>query len=378
MHFYDKALSLVRNQPLSWSSLRLGLIVGGLAYFTISTKEPSEELVISLARIVHFAGGAAALWFGLKAMIAVFWEYNATNETNALNRWFNYVHRAFSYIAASIVVGWVIGLVGDSVYHSVKESPELGALLVAMIPILYVIERLAGGFSTQKSVGQSGKAVGQVALLARNTKLTPRDLSYIKVHEAGHVLIFAALDKLPVNLSVSIKQQHDMESWLGRVTYGEILDRLDFQETLYWHMLLCLAGQEAERHTFSSLSAGSSSDYEKWHRLAKEYLSNHYRGIYYINTEDPWEAEHNTTAVRNLLSEQRKLLTTFFACNTAMLAKIAHQLGQQQRLTAKELQQLFLGVQFPPQFPRPKSITFQGGNLPDHGEDRAAETLHEH
>jgi hypothetical protein len=375
MHLYDKALSFVRNQPLSWSSLRLGLIVGAVVYFTISTKEPSEELVINLARLVHFTGGAASLWFGLKAMIALF---SANSATDAANRWFTYVHRAFSYIAASIVVGWVIGLVGDSVYHSVKESPELGAMLVAMVPILYVIEHLASGFSSQNSVGQSAKAAGQVALLARNTKLTSRDLSYIKVHEAGHVLIFAALDKIPANLSVSIKQRHDMESWLGRVTYGEILDRLDFQETLYWHMLLCLAGQEAERHTFSNLSAGSGSDYEKWHRLAKEYLSNHYRGIYYINTEDPWEAEHNTTAVRNLLSEQRKLLTAFFASNASILAKIAHLLGEQQRLTAKKLQQMFQGAQFPPQFPRPKSITFQGGYLPSPEEGQAAETLHEH
>lgn len=260
-----------------------------------------------------------------------------------------FIVRVMSLVASLYFAMWAIGEIGDDALASWRGHPTESAALAVACAILWVILRAA---SNSPSPGLVARAAAPSGTLARRAPAaTERDLRSAAAHEAGHALVYAALGHLPQNVRAVVGQEDS--GALGFVTGVGSPFLLRPRVFAEWSMLVSLAGKAAEIWVTGEETLGSGEDHEKWLDVARSYLENHSRGVYYCNPKDRLELQQNEEKLSALQIEQLSLLRDLFSQNDKILRGLADKLFLQRELNRGELLQHLLEVQLPSGFPRP-------------------------
>jgi len=190
------------------------------------------------------------------------------------------------------------------------------------------------------------------------SKPTARDNRYAAAHEAGHALLYAALgDRLPTDVKLVINNHSDGRCAVGFITDVPSQHQLAEKSFVEWYMLVFLAGKLGEEFIHGGSTLGSRSDYLRWLGLARSYLANHYRGIYYVEPQNMLEQKQNEDKLEALRTEQLAMLGSFFNSNADVFKELVGTLLEKREMGRDDLIPFLGRVKLPLNFPLP----FDGG-----------------
>ncbi|OOF43949.1 hypothetical protein BKK51_10440 [Rodentibacter trehalosifermentans] len=218
-----------------------------------------------------------------------------------------------------------------------------------------VVRFICGIFSPkgdEQGDGQ-GRLSGRASVIRR--KMTPQDIQYVGAHEAGHLLVYAALGQLPSSMKVKVKEHTDNTTSLGYVSAFTSKRVTQSRLFIEWQMLASLAGREGESILLQDNSLGSIYDNHEWFELARLYLKNHFKGIFYIEPLSEFEFNANEAKLNALKEKQTQLLQEFFSLNLSVYKQLTSMLIEKKILYGHEIIPFFqqADITFPQGFPFP-------------------------
>ncbi|WP_198168951.1 hypothetical protein [Bordetella flabilis] len=320
------------------------LIITGMAYST--RHYPVELGVQRVVAIVEALGLAITL--SLPVIGALAHAHNSWSWHTVHGELYRFIHG----LAIYVITLWTIGAVGDDTYRWISANPNDAAAAAVAVWICWLMLRVTLRPAHNPSFARSDAAVAPgIALLPR--RATARDARYTAAHEAGHALVYAALGRLPPNVRLVVNPHADENGVIGFVTAIDSEHRLDETSFVEWHMLALLAGKLGETSLYRESTLGSRNDHTRWLNIARVYLSNHHRGIYYTEPQNKFEQEQNEAKLNALRSEHLKLLEALFERNADVFKQLAAALLDKRSLGREDLLPFLARVQLPPRFPLP-------------------------
>ena len=316
------------------------------AYFFSSLSEPVEPVVKQVLSLVQTFG-----------IVAVFIEPTITGTltTAVWGSWSSatsLASRFLSGLAFYSMALWLIGQKGDALYKWILTNQNDAAVGAATLAIVWMILRLSDTTPNRpESIARSSGAAIAGRIIA--PKPTARDNRYTAAHEAGHALVYAALGRLPSDMKLTINDIPDHNGVLGFVTGIKSEHRLDEKTFAEWYMLVFLAGKMGEARIMGDSTLGSINDHTRWLNVARQYLSNHYRGIFYPEPQNELELKQNEVKLDSLQVEQLALLICLFDMNTEVFRALADELLEKRSLSCDDLIPFLSKVEIPEAFPLP-------------------------
>lgn len=313
-------------------------------YFMVSCSHPAEPAVQRVFFLVEAFGAIAVVI--VPAVLAVIATINATFSVAEI------ASRFMRGVTVSALALWLIGHTGDSAFRWISANSKEAAIGAVSFAIVLTIIRWSGGFwrNRQRIVVRSLE-VAPVAVAA--PKPTGRDNQYTAAHEAGHALVYAELGCLPPDIEASMNDRPDNNGVLGFVTGPNHQHQLDERTFAEWYMLFLLAGQKAELTIMAETTLGSTNDHDLWMRVARRYLANHFRGMFYAGPENEFEQRKNEDQLDALQARQSDMLISFFNLNADVLKELAESLQEKRTITRDNLIPFLDRVQLPEGFPCP-------------------------
>lgn len=369
----DSASRMMRHEVLLFVLTMLAL--GGIMAINVGLPQPQESQTLVFAK-------GMMVWINL---IFILWFIGGLTWLvfrNAWGQWFQGEHlplamqmlRFLRRIALFLWCGqsliWVCNIFGD---HIIRAGAEGWAALLALIPVLLAISisrQLFGAFDTQTDVVGNSHALddagarfaaisAQLAEQLRRHDAVIDDPWYLRstaAHEAGHMLVCAALHDTPQDITLHLEMRGDTAGYI-KPGFGVDLNAPRFCNDpvcIHWLMLLLQAGAVAERYLTGRDGFGASNDNRHWLSCAHMYLANQYGDtIYYAAPSNEQEQAHNVRELNALKQQQRALLTTFFDLNDAVLRDLSAAAQEKRTLRRDDLLPFFARVRFPEGFPRP-------------------------
>jgi hypothetical protein len=168
-------------------------------------------------------------------------------------------------------------------------------------------------------------------------------------HEAGHVLLFAALRTFPQDLQVEIYpggQSGDAPTLLyqGRVSYSVDPAMLHSKAMQAWQMSVRPAGLLTEEAFSDDLVTNARFDLQNWIEQAHAYLSNGYGEAYFSDPIDAAQSLHNQIVLERLRLQQIEQLREWIFLNRPLLGELSEQIEKHEVLKIAELQRFFRRV----------------------------------
>lgn len=329
-----------------------GIYVLMCAYFWAFRSQPSEPVVRQVLSLVQV--------FGFVAVFAVP-TITSTISTAMYGSWTSIAGLSSRFLKGLVFYSmalWLVGYVGDDLYKWVVAHPNDAAIGTVALAIVWMIVHFSGGstFASQVAVRSSGAAMAAGVI----AKPTARDNRYTAAHEAGHALVYAALGTLPEDVKLAVNDHSDESGVLGFVTGITSKHHLDEKSFAEWYMLVFLAGKLGESFMYGESTLGSSNDHQRWLGVARSYLANHYRGMYYLDPQNKFEQEQNEAKLEALQAEQLAVLRTLFDMNTKVFTQLANTLLEMRTMGRNDLVHFLSDVNLPDGFP----IPFEAGRRP--------------
>ncbi|WP_288350530.1 hypothetical protein [uncultured Thalassospira sp.] len=243
------------------------------------------------------------------------------------------------FIACSM---WLISELGGATYRYFSQNPAELAALTTTFVLCCLGTIIAFVF---------GKLTSPLAWNIQHfvrPAFSKRDSQTVAIHEAGHALMFAAVDEIPGYVEIITKPS---ELSLGATIGSGLKHQVAASNEYHWAMLCCLAGQAAEKFKLGVIHDGSHRDYEHWMDAAKRFLGQQPDQIFYPTPTNPLEIEHNNQALRGLREHHFSLLEQYFLLNSDVFDSLCETLHRQKHVKASQLRQLLSPVQLPDGFP---------------------------
>ena len=331
-----------QNVAITWCSY---VLISAICFGT--RPEPQEPAVQQILRLVQLIGLFAVIIVPtVKSTLAA----TTSRSWPAARALINGFLSSLTIYALALSF---VGSAGDEVYRWVIANPDDATVGAVALVIIWMIIQ----FSSQPSYGIEpvAKSLGTAVPASRTSarKSTDRDRRYAAAHEAGHTLVYAALDPLPDDVQMTILDQSDATGTLGFVTRVKGPHQLEESVFAEWDMLVFLAGKIGESRLIGETTLGSSSDFTRWVDVAKTYLSNHYDGIYYPEPKNEFEQKHNVERLSALHKAQTARLNELFDQNAGLLRELNDALLEKRTLPRDELVPFLSRVALPSGFPRP-------------------------
>ncbi len=314
-----------------------------------SRTDPNEPAVKQIQSIVET--------FGLIAVVVVP-ILSSTFSTAVWGAWASVESlisrflRGFTFYAMAL---WLVGNSGDTLYQWTLANPHDAAIGTVSLAIVWLVVRFSAGTSHGQERIARTMGVATAGMARRSLTTTPitRDNRYTAAHEAGHALVYAALDHLPADVRITVLEQPERDGTLGFISRIKGPHQLVERAFVEWDMLVLLAGKIGEDRAMGETTMGSSNDFTRWVDAAKRYLSNQYRGLYYPEPQNELELKHNVAIMAELQREQTALLKQLFDRNAALFENLADTLLEKRTLSSEELACFLAKVDLPGGFPRP-------------------------
>jgi hypothetical protein len=267
------------------------------------------------------------------------------------------IGRVSLFVALLSVTHWFLGHYGSHVYRWIGANQTEAMILFAAAIISTQIYRTSTWVVPIAPAQRGGSHDGDVNAPWENGRqsITTRDRKYIAAHEAGHAIVYAAMPDLPPRIVVTVGPTKNDAEHLGSVAWAAPLHRLSdrpYQELL---MLIYLAGNHAEGVAHGQKTVSSDDDHVQWHRLARSYLVNHARGIFYPEPANKFEQDANDARIAELHREHVGMLDDLFKFNEDVHRELAEALVKRGSLRRDELAPFIARVILPWNFPRPLS-----------------------
>ncbi|OSQ45658.1 hypothetical protein [Thalassospira alkalitolerans] len=243
------------------------------------------------------------------------------------------------FIACSM---WLASAFGGATYHYFSQNPAELAALASAFALCCLGAIIAFFF---------GKLTNPLAWNIQNFVLpsfSKRDNETVAIHEAGHAMMFAAVDEIPGYVEIIAKPS---EFGLGATVGTGLKHQAAASNEYQWAMLCCLAGQAAEKFKLGIIHDGSQQSYEHWMDAAKRFLSQQPGQIFYPAPTNTLEIEHNNQALCELRERHLSLLEQYFSLNSAVFDSLCETLHKQKHVKAGKLRKLLAPVQLPDGFP---------------------------
>lgn len=319
------------------------LLISALAFFYGTRHQPSEEFVQQLFNLVESFG---LLAFAIFPVIRAALNSHPTHGIDKGSVLLSFFYGLIAYTAAL----WVIGEYGDGLYKWVITNPTdvallVSSLVVCRIIILFTVRPVSPVHALQREGAASSSRLKPAP--------TDRDNRFIAAHETGHALLYAALGKLPANLSLVINDQEGEDGVLGFITSITSKHRLDNKAFAEWHMLTMLAGKLGESFAMGSTTLGSISDHQRWLSTARTYLANHYRGMFYYESRNLYEQQQDEIKLNELQAEQSAMVLAFFEANAEVFQQLSDRLLVLKKMNCHDLIPFLNRVTLPEGFPLP-------------------------
>jgi hypothetical protein len=329
------------------SAIRIVLLLAVAAFGYGDRQVPAEPFVHSVLVMVETLGFVPTMLIATLRAV--------TQSADGWGVWsifWSILQRVIWSLAVYAMALWMIGTVGDDAYRGIIANPDQATVIAISLAICWAILRIGSGSVDRPRMARSELAgAAGTALLPR--KSTSRDTRYTAAHEAGHALVYAALGGLPSDIRLVVNEQADENGVLGFITGIYSGHRLDERTFVEWHMLVLLAGMFGEIRVYGKSTLGSSSDHLRWLDMARVYLANYHRGIYYIEPKNTFEQQQNEAKLDALRAEQLALLRTFFDLNAEVFAQLADTLLERRTLGREDLIPFLSRAELPHGFPLP-------------------------
>lgn len=328
------------------TATKWGMYILLCSYFLATRSEPSEPAVKQVLSLVQT--------FGLVAVFVVP-AITSTISTTIWGFWSSVAGLASRFLSGLVfylMALWLVGHSGDDLYKWVLAYPNDAAIGAAALAIVWLIVRFSCGSSFgSESIARSSGAAAMVAGVI--AKPTARDNRYTAAHEAGHALVYAALGGLPADVKLALNEHLDARGTLGFVTGISSKHHLDEKSFAEWYMLVLLAGKLGESVMHGESTLGSGNDHLRWLGVARSYLANHYRGMYYDEPQNKFEQEQNEDKLEALQAEQLAMLRTLFDSNAEVFKQLADTLLETRTMGREDLILFLSRVKLPDDFPLP-------------------------
>lgn len=367
----DAASRMMRRELLLF--VMAMAVFSGIVLMHDYLPQPQEPLVALFAK-------SMAVWLNL---ISLAWLVAAALFLSFRELWrsvcpppfavtlFRLLRRITLFQCCGQVLSLVCLAFGDDI---IRAGAEAQAVMLALLPVLLAIAAsrpLFGGQGTSTAItGNDRRAPDDAgarfaalsAQLAEQLRQhdavidEPWFLRSTAAHEAGHMLVCAALRQTPQDITLRLEMRGNTAGYI-KPGFGIDLNAPRFCNDpvcIRWLMLLLQAGAVAERQLTGRDGFGASNDNRHWLTCAHMYLSNQYGDtIYYAGPGDEQEQAHNVRELNALKQQQRALLAAFFDLNDAVLRDLSASAQKKRTLRRDDLLPFFARVRFPEGFPRP-------------------------
>ncbi len=250
-----------------------------------------------------------------------------------------FINAISSNIYTYLLAVWFLGTYAETLYNwSLDNQNEFLAIFAAII-----ISFLAfGSIIFKKENVFRGKEEGALSYAESPKELSEKDKKYTAVHEVGHALFYAYLKKIPDDFKIVVNNKS--KGVLGYVTFFEGDTIIEEKKYAEWLMLVYLAGNNAEKFIYRDSTLGGVSDYNSWCRIAKKYLKNGNKGVFYPNPENEYEHNENQKKIELLKLEQEKIIENFFKENKDLIIEFSNNLIKKGSMTKKDCAFFFENV----------------------------------
>jgi hypothetical protein len=233
---------------------------------------------------------------------------------------------------------WFLGTYAETLYSwSLNNKNESIAVFVSVI-----ISLLAFGNIFKRESIFRGKESEPLSYAEKPKKLSEKDKKYTAVHEIGHALFYSYLKEIPDDFKIVVN--NSSKGVLGYVTFFEGDTIVEEKKYAEWLMLVYLAGNNAEKFIYGDSTLGGMSDYSSWCRMAKKYLKNGNKGVFYSNPENEYEHNENQKKIELLKLEQEKIIENFFKENKELIIEFSNTLMKKGSMTKKDCAFFFENV----------------------------------
>ena len=181
-------------------------------------------------------------------------------------------------------------------------------------------------------------------------------------HEAGYMLMFAALQPIPKDIILHLDKQagtaiHSSSDVNPDFDTQRLCDNRTYMD---WQMLLWQAGTVAEQYLIGREVLDAADDYLRWLHCASTYIVKlFWDDLKIIKQQQNLQIRfflRGDPALRELSVlklKQCALLATFFELNDAVLRELSAATQEKRTLRRDDLLPFFARVRFPEGFPRP-------------------------
>ena len=183
------------------------------------------------------------------------------------------------------------------------------------------------------------------------SKLSDWDAQFVAAHEAGHAVALGLFPYLENKCHVTLQMGVDADFLDGycRVNgWGNKSQSMTFHEI---HMIILLAGVEAEFLCMGERGISATSDYDRFLNLARKRLQCDHRGIFFNEPANEHEVRHNNEAILELKARYQNITRNLLAENREILDTIRFALIEKGVLQGQEFRDLVSKVRWVPGCP---------------------------
>lgn len=370
----DAASRMMRHELLLF--VMVMLVLGGILMLNAGLPMPQEPLAAAFAKgMTVWLNIISLAWFMGAALFVSFHElwlqcFRSVCPPPFAVTLFRLLRRITLFQCCGQMFIWLCLKFGDDI---IRAGAQEQAVMLALLPVLLAIVAsclLSGGQDTAAIIGSNSRVPddagarfaalsAQLAEQLRQHDAVIDEPWYLRstaAHEAGHMLVCAALRQTPQDITLRLERRGNTAGYI-KPGFGIDLNAPRFCNDLVcirWLMLLLQAGAVAERHLTGREGLGAGNDSSRWLACARIYLANLCDDtIYYADPDNEQEQTHNVRELNALKQQQRALLAAFFDLNDAVLRDLSASAQKKRTLRRDDLLPFFARVRFPEGFPRP-------------------------
>ncbi|MCD5327978.1 hypothetical protein ACFFU8_08900 [Chromobacterium piscinae] len=315
------------------------LSFGLLAMTALANNAPAVESLPHTAQTVYntaFILGTG--WIGFRWIYCVINSLHSNahyGEPPKTNPFADSVQFLEQYVLLSLCLMGVrfLGVEMADLLVKAQGNLEYVFSLIAAYLIVNAALALAPSRSYYSAPQDHGMEYAAYGMAIKPRMRQPQDIYRTSVHEAGHLLMYAALPQLPDDLSVQVKEVLGLgDDFRGRVFHSDIAPESWSESHLHWMMLLHLAGAEAEFTVFGERADGASEDNQHWITAATMFLASGFGEVFFQAPISDEKLAHNRVVLNDLKAKHVAEVQEFLAANKELLEELAGAIAQQKNM----------------------------------------------